>query len=58
MKVTLIILTKICLITQPETLEFKKKYPTGRLKEFAGGVANWCRLGYELSVVNSTTDVV
>ena len=38
--------------------EFKKKYPTGRFKEFAGGVANWCRLGYELSVVNSTTDVV
>ena len=26
--------------------------------EFAGGVANWCRLGYELSVVNITTDVV
>jgi len=21
-------------------------------------VANWCRLGYELSVVNITTDVV
>ena len=26
--------------------------------EFVGGVANWCRLGYELSVVNITTDVV
>jgi len=26
--------------------------------ESAGGVANWCRLGYELSVVNITTDVV
>ena len=38
--------------------EFKKKYPTSRFKEFAGGVANWCRLGYELSVVNITTDVV
>ena len=25
--------------------------------EFAGGVANWCRLGYELSDVNITTDV-
>ena len=26
--------------------------------EFAGGVANWCRLGYELSIVNINTDVV
>ena len=26
--------------------------------EFAGGVANWGRLGYELSVVNITTAVV
>ena len=26
--------------------------------EFAGGVANCCRQGYELSVVNITTDVV
>jgi len=25
--------------------------------EIAGGVANWCRLGYELSVVNITTAV-
>ena len=37
--------------------EFKKKYPTGRFKIWiAVGVANWCRLGYELSVVNITTD--
>jgi len=26
--------------------------------EFAGGVANWCRLGYKLSVVNITTAFV
>jgi len=26
--------------------------------EFAGGVANWCRLGYKLSVVNITTAIV
>ena len=26
--------------------------------EFAGGVANWGKLGYELFVVNITTDVV
>ena len=26
--------------------------------EFAGGVVNLCRLGYKLSVVNITTDVV
>jgi len=26
--------------------------------EFTGGVANWCRVGYNISVVNITTDVV
>ena len=39
--------------------EFEKKIqPSDSKFEFAGGVANWCRLGYELSVVNITTDVV
>jgi len=36
----------------------KKMQPSHSNIEFAGGVANWCRLGYELSVVNITTDVV
>jgi len=39
-KLTLIILTKNLLITQLLDSKF----------EFAGGVANWYRLGYELSV--------
>ena len=59
MKVTLIIHTKIVLITAPETWVWEKK--TNRQiqnSEFAGWLANWCRLGYELSVVNITTDVV
>jgi len=45
MRVTQIILTKLFLITPPETLICKV-------------VANWFRLGYELSVVNLTPYVV
>jgi len=58
LKVTQIILTEIFLITPPETLFGEKIQPSDSKFEFAGGVANWCRLGYELSVVNITTDVV
>ena len=35
----------------------KKIQPSDSNFEFTGGVANWYRLGYELSVVNITTDV-
>ena len=35
--------------------EFEKKIELSDLKfEFAGGVANWYKLDYELSVVNIT----
>ena len=33
----------------------KKIQPSDSKFEFAGGVANWCKLGYELSVVKLTT---
>ena len=36
----------------------KKIQPSDSKFEFAGGVANLCSLGYELSVVNITTDGV
>ena len=59
MKLTLIILTKMFLITPTERKEFEKKIQLSDSKfEFAGEVANWCRLGYELSVVIITTAVV
>ena len=51
MKVTLFILTKIFLITPPN-MSSRKNQPSDSKFEFAGGVANWCRVGYELSVVN------
>ena len=55
MKVTLITLTKIFLITPPETWVWEKNIKMSRSKfEFAGGVAN----GYKHSVVNITTAVV
>ena len=50
MKVTLIILTKILLITPP-THEFEKTVFKDSKFEFAREVTNWYRLGYELSVV-------
>ena len=56
MKVTQIILTKIVL-PSPETWVWEKKLSDSKF-EFTGGVANWYRLGYELSVVNLTTAVV
>ena len=50
--------TKTFGITPSET-EFEIKIQLSDSKfEFAWGVANWCRLGYKLSVVNITTDVV
>ena len=40
-------------------MSLRKKIQLSDLKfEFAKGVANWYRLGYELSVVNITTDAV
>ena len=58
MKIKQVIHTKIILITPPETgVRFFFKMSDSKF-EFAGGVANWCRLGYKLSVVNITTDVV
>ena len=59
LKVTKVILTKILLITLTETWVWEKSIqPSDSNFEFAGGVANWCGLGYELSVENITTDVV
>jgi len=57
MKVTQIILTKLCLITPPETWVWEEMQRSDSKFEFAGGVANWYILDYELSVVNNTTDV-
>ena len=57
MKIKQVIHTKIILIIPPETVRFLKKMSDSKF-EFAWGVANWCRLGYKLSVVNITTDVV
>jgi len=53
LKLTQNILTKIVLITPPEK-------SNSQIQNFnlPGRVSNWCRLGYELSVVNITTDVV
>ena len=39
-------------------MSFRRKKQSDSKFEFAGGVANWCRLGYELSVVNITFVVV
>jgi len=58
LKVTQIILIKIFLITDHQKHEFEKKVqPSDSKFEFTWGVANWCRLVYELSIVNITTDV-
>ena len=56
LQITQIILIKHFLITPLETWVWENIEPSDSKFEFAGGVANWCRLGYELSVV--TTDVV
>ena len=61
LKVTLIILTKLFLIIPPETWVWERIQLSDSKFEFdggGGGVSNWCRLGYELSVVNITTDAV
>ena len=50
MKVIKIIITEIFLI-----FDTTRNMSLSEKNEFAGGVANWCRLGYELSVVNITT---
>ena len=50
---------KLYSLKHQQKHEFEKKIqPSDSKFEFAGGVANWSRLGYELSVVNITTDVV
>ena len=60
MKFTLIILTKMFLITPPERKEFEKKIQLSNSKfEFAGGVAigvGWVMSS--LNIVNITTAVV
>ena len=55
LKVTQIILTKIVLITPPETRVWEITQLSD--SKCAGAAANWCRLGYELSVVKIATDV-
>jgi len=61
MKVTQIILTKIFFDNTTRNMSLRKnptvKFKFGICRE-VGGVANWCRLGYELSVVNLTPYVV
>jgi len=39
-------------------MRVRKKTLSDSKFEFAGRMANWCRLGNELSVVNITTDDV
>ena len=52
MKVTLFILAK----KMDNSTSFRKKIQLLDSKfEFAGGVANWYILGFELSIVNITT---
>ena len=58
MKVTQIILTEILVLTPSETGVWEKMKLSDSKFEFTGGVANWCRVGYNISVVNITTDVV